>query len=182
MRWKEWKQDMGPVKSVSDETISFPHRCEPMTYAPQASAAVALIALSLWLQSGGMAALIGWARTSLGPDTHKLEPLRAAVLMVRFTTAIIALHVLQILLWASFYRWLCLPLWESAFYFSTASYTTVGSRDVVLPHVADPRSGGKCRWRLDVRAVRKLPVCHGDQACTGRGAILKSGREAAYRA
>jgi len=55
--------------------------------------------------------------------------------MVRFTTAIIALHVLQILLWTSFYRWLCLPLWESAFYFSTASYTTGGSGDVVLPQM-----------------------------------------------
>jgi hypothetical protein len=106
-----------------------------MTVVRQTSTAVALINLSLWLQSGGMAALIGWARISLGPDTHKLGPLRSAVLMVRFTTAIIALHVLQILLWASFYRWLCLPLWESAFYFSTASYTTVGSSDMVLPQM-----------------------------------------------
>ena len=114
---------------------SFPSCCEPMTFVRQASAAVALITLSLWLQCGGMAALIGWARTSLGPDTHKLGPLRSAVLMVRFTTAIIALHVLQILLWATFYRWICLLLWESAFYFSTASYTTVGSGDVVLPQM-----------------------------------------------
>ncbi len=104
-----------------------------MIFVRRAGAAVALINLSLWLQSGGMAALIGWARTTLGPDTHKLGPLRSAVLMVRFTTAIIALHVLQILLWTSFYRWLCMPLWESAFYFSTASYTTVGSGDVALP-------------------------------------------------
>ncbi len=101
---------------------SFPSCCEPMTFVRQASAAVALITLSLWLQCGGMAALIGWARTSLGPDTHKLGPLRSAVLMVRFTTAIIALHVLQILLWATFYRWICLLLWESAFYFSRARH------------------------------------------------------------
>ena len=46
---------------------------------------------------------------------------------------IVALHVLQILLWAGFYRWLCFPLWESAFYFSTSSYATVGYGDVVLP-------------------------------------------------
>ena len=31
------------------------------------------------------------------------------------------LHVLEILLWAGFYRWLCFPFWESAFYFSAAS-------------------------------------------------------------
>jgi voltage-gated potassium channel len=83
----------------------------------------------------GMAALIGWGRTALGRDTHNLGRLRSAVLMVRFTTAIIALHVLQILMWASFYRWSCFPLWESAFYFSTASYTTVGISDVVLPQM-----------------------------------------------
>jgi hypothetical protein len=55
--------------------------------------------------------------------------------MVRFTAAIIVLQVLQILLWASFYRWFCFRLWESAIYFSTASYTTVGSGDVVLPRM-----------------------------------------------
>jgi hypothetical protein len=79
---------------------AFPYRCEPMTFVRQTSTAVALITLSLWLQSVGMAALIGWARISLGPDTHKLGPLRSAVVMVCFTTAIIALHILQILLWA----------------------------------------------------------------------------------
>jgi len=40
---------------------------------------------------------------------------------------------LEILFWAGFYRWLCFPLWESAFYFSAASYATVGYGDVVLP-------------------------------------------------
>src|SRR5258708_9919564 len=106
-----------------------------MTFVRQTAAAVALIILSLWVQSGGMAALIGSVRTNLGPGPHKLGRLRYAVLMVRFTAAIIALHVLQILMWASFYRWLCLPVWESAFYFSTASYTTVGSGNVVLPQM-----------------------------------------------
>jgi hypothetical protein len=43
-----------------------------------------------------------------------------------------------ILLWASCYRGLCFPSWESAFYFSASSYTTVGYGDVVLP----------LKWRL----------------------------------
>src|SRR5260370_18485090 len=111
---------------------AFLYRSELMTFVQQSSTAVALNALSLWLQCGGIAALIGGARISLGPDPHKLGPLRSAVLMMRFTTAIIALHVLQILLWASFYRWFCFSQWESAVYFSTAIYTTVGSIDVVL--------------------------------------------------
>jgi hypothetical protein len=55
--------------------------------------------------------------------------------MVRLMTAFIGLHVLEILLWAGFYRWLCFTLWESAFYFSAASYATVGYGDVVLPQM-----------------------------------------------
>jgi len=57
------------------------------------------------------------------------------MLMVRLMTAFIVLHVCEILLWAGFYRWLCFPLWESAFYFSAASYATVGYGDVVLPQM-----------------------------------------------
>jgi hypothetical protein len=34
------------------------------------------------------------------------------------------------------YRWLCFPLWESAFYFSTSSYATVGCGDIVLPQMS----------------------------------------------
>ena len=55
--------------------------------------------------------------------------------MVRLMTAFIVLHLFEILLWAAFYRWLCFPLWESAFYFSTSSYATVGYGDIVLPQL-----------------------------------------------
>jgi voltage-gated potassium channel len=47
----------------------------------------------------------------------------------------IALHLFEILLWAWFYRWQCFPSWESAFYFSTTSYSTVGYGDLVLPRM-----------------------------------------------
>jgi voltage-gated potassium channel len=57
------------------------------------------------------------------------------MLLMRLMTAFIGLHVLEILLWAAFYRWLCFPFWESAFYFSAASYATVGYGDVVLPQM-----------------------------------------------
>src|ERR1700736_3504828 len=104
-----------------------------MIFVREASAAVVLVTLTLSLQCAGMAVLIGWARTCFAPDVDRLGPLRSALFMVRFTTAIIASHLLQILLWAGFYRWLCFPLWESAIYFSTSSYATVGYGDVVLP-------------------------------------------------
>ena len=103
-----------------------------MTFFRQAGAAAILITLTLWLQTAGMAVLIYWARAKLASNIQKLGPLLSAVLMVRFTTAIIALHLLHIFLWTTFYHWQCFPSWETAFYFSTSSYTTVGYGDVVL--------------------------------------------------
>jgi hypothetical protein len=104
-----------------------------MIFVREASVAVVLVTLTLLLQCAGMAALISRGRTSLAPDVHRLGPIRSAVLMMRFITAFIVLHIFEILPWAAFYRWLCFPLWESAFYFSAASYATVGYGDVVLP-------------------------------------------------
>ena len=104
-----------------------------MIFVREASAAVVMVTLTLLLQCTGMAALISWGRTSLAPEVHRLGPVRSAMLMVRLITAFIVLHIFEILLWAAFYRWLCFPLWESAFYFSAASYATVGYGDVVLP-------------------------------------------------
>ena len=101
-----------------------------MTFLREASAAIMLVTLTLLLQCAGIAALISWGRTSLAPEVHRLGPIRSAMLMVRFITAFIVLHIFEILLWAAFYRWLCFPLWESAFYFSAASYATVGYGDI----------------------------------------------------
>jgi len=103
-----------------------------MTFLRQATAAVILTTLTLSLQVAGMAVLIYWVRAKLLSNIQKLGPLLSAVLMVRFTTAIIALHLSHIVLWTAFYHWQCFPSWETAFYFSTSSYTTVGYGDVVL--------------------------------------------------
>ena len=105
------------------------------SFVREAGAAVALVTLTLFLQCAGMAALISFAKTSLAHDDQRLGPTRSALLMVRLMTAFIVLHIFEILLWAAFYRWLCFPLWESAFYFSTSSYATVGYGDIVLPQL-----------------------------------------------
>jgi hypothetical protein len=64
--------------------------------------------------------------------------LHCAALVMQTSVAVIVLHGVVILLWASCYRWLCLPSCESAFYFSASSYATVGYGDVMLPS----------KWRL----------------------------------
>ena len=109
-----------------------------MTLIPQAAAAVLLLVLTLCLQCAGVAALIEWLRHVTAKDAQGFGPVRSAVLVVRSTIAIIIIHGLVILLWASFYRLQCFPSWELSFYFSSSSYATVGYGDVTLPS----------RWRL----------------------------------
>jgi voltage-gated potassium channel len=104
-----------------------------MSFLHQAGAAVLLVSLTLCLQYAGLAALIAWVKRALVGDVHNLRAFQAAALVIRSTIAVIALHGLQILLWATWYRAICLRSWESAFYYSSASYSTVGFGDVVLP-------------------------------------------------
>jgi len=106
-----------------------------MTFARQAGAAVFLVTLTLSIQCAGIAVLISWARANIERGIARLSALHAAVLMIRFSTLVIVLHFMQIFVWSVFYRWYCLPSWESSFYFSATSYSTVGYGDVVLPGV-----------------------------------------------
>lgn len=106
---------------------------EQMGFIRQASAAVVLVTVSLALQSAGISFLIRWARDAVAEGMNKLSSWHAAVLMIRFIVMTLVLHILQILIWAGFYRWRCFPTWESCFYFSAASYSTAGYGDLVLP-------------------------------------------------
>jgi hypothetical protein len=106
-----------------------------MNFARQAGIAAILITLTLWFQCAGMSVLIYLARKYISQEITRLNAWRAAILMIRFTVVIVVLHLFQIVLWAGFYRWKCLPTWESCLYFSAASYSTVGYGDVVLPRV-----------------------------------------------
>jgi voltage-gated potassium channel len=92
-----------------------------------------LITLTLWIQAAGVAALVAWVRRALGGDMRKMDTFRFAALVVRLAMAVVVLHGLEILLWATFYRWRCLPSWDSAIYFSASSYSTLGCNDVSLP-------------------------------------------------
>ena len=92
-----------------------------------------LISLTLWLQSAGVAALVTWVRRILDGDMRKMGAFRFAAFVVRLAMAVVGLQGLEILLWAAFYRWRCLPSWDSAIYFSASSYSTLGCNDVSLP-------------------------------------------------
>jgi len=104
----------------------------------QVAAAVLLLSLTLCLQCAGMTTLIEWLKRVLTRDIHKHGPAYSATLVLKSTVAILVLHGLVILLWASWYRLRCFPSWELAFDFSASSYSTVGYGDLVLP----------AKWRL----------------------------------
>src|SRR5208282_4091933 len=98
-----------------------------------------------------MAVLIHSVRAYFARGIKTQSLWHTAVLMIRFTSMTIFLHLLQILLWAAFYRLRCFRSWESCFYFSATSYSTVGYGDVVLPPV----------WRLlgPVEAIVGVLMC-----------------------
>lgn len=99
----------------------------------QFCAAIVLVQLTLVAQSIGMSGLVMWARTHLAGNVNRLRWVRAFALVIRFSMLIICLHMSEILLWACFFRWQCFAGWETAFYFSASSYSTVGYGDVLPP-------------------------------------------------
>ena len=117
----------------------------------QVVAAMVLIPLMLSIQSAGMAALIVWERAFMNRAMFRLGVFRCTELLVRFTSIIVILHGIQIVLWTAFYRWKCFPSFERAFYFSSTSYSTVGYGDVVLPDA----------WRLlgPIESITGVLMC-----------------------
>lgn len=106
--------------------------CKPMAFLHRAFVTITLVTLTLTLQSVGMAALIQWLKVQFPKGIQPLGVFRDSVLVVRFTSLLVCLHGVEILLWASFYRWKCFANWEAAFYFSAADYSSVGAGDLLL--------------------------------------------------
>lgn len=77
---------------------------------------------------------------------------RAVGLLVAVAWWSVLLHIGSIGLWAGFFVWKkCLPNWETALYFSSTTYTTLGFGDVLLPP----------EWRIysGVEALTGILMC-----------------------
>ncbi len=122
-----------------------------MSFFPLAITATVLVTLTICIQCAGMAAVIHWGIFEFAHAMHRLGPLPSTALMIRITTLMIGLHIVQILLWAGLYRWRCFSSWEPAFYFSTTSYSTVGYGDLILPRT----------WRMlgPIESVTGVLMC-----------------------
>lgn len=122
-----------------------------MSYVRLAGAAILLVMLTVGCQCAGMAVLIHWIRHHIARGIDRMSALHSTRFMFWCITVIINLHMLQILLWAGFYRRFCFPSWESSFYFSMTSYSTVGYGDLVPPRM----------WRIlgPVEGVSGVLMC-----------------------
>jgi len=134
-----------------------------MIFIRQTSAAVVLVTLTLSLQCAGMAVVIAWARPRFAPELLRLGAIRSAILVMRLMTAFIGLHLLEILLWASFYRWLVLHRGICLLLLGCQLCDRWLRRCRSSVDLADLGSSGKHHWRADVRVVGELPVRRREQ-------------------
>ena len=91
-----------------------------------------LLALCVIIHSGGIALIL--RRMHSRPPTPTDHPWKVSMIIVQLAWRLTALHLLQIVLWAAYFRLQgCLPDFETALYFSGVTYSTLGYGDVVLP-------------------------------------------------
>ena len=122
-----------------------------MSFLREVAVAAVLVTLTLSIQSTAMAGFVLWIRAYFAKNTSRLGLMRCADLMVRVTHVMLTLQLLEVALWAGFYRWKCFPSWDAALYFSATSYSTVGYGDLILPS----------NWRMlgPVESVTGVLMC-----------------------
>jgi hypothetical protein len=91
-----------------------------------------LVSICVAIHGLGMVYGLGWVKRKR-PTTHHHFSLPAMFrILVSVVYGLLILHLLQITVWAICYQWVgCLPDFETAFYYSATSYSTVGYGDVV---------------------------------------------------
>ena len=121
-----------------------------------------LVTLTVLVHATGFALLLRALMKSHAAPRTQTWPI--VWLLISVTWWLILIHVTEITLWSLFYFWSgCLPDAESAFYFSGATYTTIGYGDVVLPkpwRILGPHRG--VDRHSHVRIVRR-PFLRGGQ-------------------
>ena len=111
-----------------------------------------IVAVCVVIHTTGLVIFFDW----LGKQRAMIEQhsgmLSYALLLILVFAVIIVLHLADTAIWAAFYYWRNLFAdFETSFYFSLGSYTTIGYGDVLLPQ----------RWRLlgGIEGVSGVLLC-----------------------
>jgi ion channel len=93
--------------------------------------ASALVATTVIIHAAGIGMALSHALRSTRLPETRFWPI--TWLLVRIAWFLVVIHLLEIAVWALFFRWQnCLPDAESSFYFSGVTYATIGYGDLVL--------------------------------------------------
>ncbi len=93
-----------------------------------------LVSSCVTIHGVGMMLGLRWLADAWPRKEHRVSLPRTFWILIRVVYGLLMLHLLQITVWAAFYRLGgCFQFFETAFYFSATSYSTVGYGDVVLP-------------------------------------------------
>jgi len=95
-------------------------------------AAFALMALCVVVHAVGVTAALRWVVRGSGRTSPSFP--RWVWQFVRLAAWMVVVHLVEIAVWGWFYAWKqAMPDFQTALYFSAATYTTVGYGDLVLP-------------------------------------------------
>ena len=96
--------------------------------------AFSIVAVCLLLHVGTIVSLADWMLDRREKSQEEMGTFGYMALLIIAFSVIIVLHMVEIAIWAIFYYARSLFAdFETALYFSTTSYTTIGFGDVVLP-------------------------------------------------
>jgi voltage-gated potassium channel len=96
--------------------------------------AFSIVAVCLVLHVSSIVFIADWMLDQREKRKDRMGTIGYMGLLIAAFSAIIMLHMIEIAIWAAFYFGNSLFLdFETALYFSTTSYTTIGFGDVVLP-------------------------------------------------
>jgi Ion channel len=101
--------------------------------------AFGIVAICVMIHTTGMVMLAERLLDRRAALERQQGMMHHTLLLIMVFAIIIVLHLAETAIWAAFFRWQMLfSDYETSFYFSLKSYTTVGYGDVLLPH----------KWRL----------------------------------
>src|ERR1044071_441777 len=114
--------------------------------------ACGIVAICVVIHTAGLVALVEWLLSRRARLEGKSGMAHYTLLLIWVFAVIILLHLMETAVWAACYQWWRLfPDYETSFYFSLGSYTTIGYGDVVLPQ----------KWRLlgGIEGVSGVLLC-----------------------